>query len=212
MSAENIIIYGAGGLGREVLQMVRLTLCKQGAHVLGFVDDQVQPGTILNDTPVLGNASFLESVSEPVSIVLGFAAPGAKEKVYSHLKQNPLFHFPNIIHPQAQIEDYSTIGEGVILARNVHISVNVRVGNCVLLNSGSMVGHDASIGDFSSVMPLVAISGNVTIGERTMVGVQSALKQGIQIGSDCTIGMGSIVLRSISDGVTTLGNPARPIS
>lgn len=50
---RRIVVYGAGGLGREVLQMVRLMFAKSGAQVLGFLDDGVEPGTIRNEATVL---------------------------------------------------------------------------------------------------------------------------------------------------------------
>ncbi|MDR1916273.1 MAG: acetyltransferase [Synergistaceae bacterium] len=210
--SRNIIIYGAGGLGREVLQAVRLTLCAKGAVILGFVDDEVKPGTVLNDAAVLGGGEYLDSIAEPCSVVIGFADPHAKEGVYRRLRENPLISFPNIVHPSARISDYARLGEGVVIAENCLVSVDAAIGDCVFLNYGAMIGHDAIVGNFTSIMPSAAISGNVHIGERGMIGVLSALKQGIIIGADCTIGMGSIVVHDVPDGVTVIGNPARAIT
>lgn len=206
---RRIVVYGAGGLGREVLQMVRLTLAKSGAQVLGFLDDGVEPGTVRNEATVLGGLDYLDTVTEPLSVVFGFSDSAAKERVYGRLRQNPLIFFPNVIHPTAILREYLSIGEGVVIAVGVHVSVNVTIGNGVLLNDSATVGHDVTIGSFSSIMPQVAVSGNITIGERTLLGVHSSLRQGIRVGSDCVIGMGSVVLRDVPDGSTVLGNPAR---
>lgn len=210
-SAEKIIIYGAGGLGREILQIVRMTLCRDGAQVLGFVDDGVPPGTVRNDAVVLGGAGYLDTLREPFSVVFGFSSPGAKKDLYTRLKKNPLASFPNAVHPCASISEYTSLGEGVVVSTSCFVSVNATLGDCVFLNNGAMVGHDAAVGAFSSVMPAAAISGNVTIGECCLVGVHSAIRQGVSIGSNCTVAMGCIVLRDVPDGATVLGNPAQRV-
>ncbi len=209
MGTERIVVYGAGGLGREVLQLVRDTKCQDGATVLGFVDDGVDAGTIRNDAPVLGGGDYFDAATEPLSVVFGIADPAVKERIYTRLKKNPLISFPTVIHPRALIRAYSTIGEGGVLIADSHLSVNVRLGKCVLINDAATVGHDVTIGDFSSIMPQVAISGNIEIGDRCLIGVGALLRQGLRIGRDCVVGMGSVVLRDIPDGAKAWGNPAK---
>ncbi|MDR0764679.1 MAG: hypothetical protein LBE65_03705 [Synergistaceae bacterium] len=46
-----VIVYGAGGLGREVSQIV---MAMPDARVLGYVDDGVPPGTERDGARVLG--------------------------------------------------------------------------------------------------------------------------------------------------------------
>ncbi|MDR1580995.1 MAG: hypothetical protein LBS35_11610, partial [Synergistaceae bacterium] len=62
-----VIVYGAGGLGREILQIVR---AMPDARALGYVDDGVPPGTERNGAPVLGGAEYLDSLGN-VSVVIG---------------------------------------------------------------------------------------------------------------------------------------------
>ncbi len=212
MTGERIVVYGAGGLGREVLQLVRDTKCRDGAEVLGFVDDGVDAGTIRNDALVLGNIGYFDGIDKPTSVVFGIASCRVKENIYRRLKEHPLISFPNVIHPRARVEAYTTLGEGVVMAIDTFVSIDAHIGDCVLLNGKLAVAHDAWIGAFTSVMPMAAISGKVTIGKRCLIGTMSAIHQGITIGDDCTVGMGSIVLRDIPDGATVLGNPAKRIS
>jgi sugar O-acyltransferase (sialic acid O-acetyltransferase NeuD family) len=206
---ERFVIYGAGGLGREVLQLVRDTKCLDGAEVAGFVDDGVELGTIRNDAPVLGSVDYFDTVTEPLSVVVGIADPRTKERLYTRLKTNPLLSFPSVVHPRALVRAYSTIEEGCVLIADCHISVNVRLGKCVLINDTATVGHDVTIGDFSSLMPQAAISGNIEIGARCLIGVGALVRQGLHIGADSVIGMGSVVLRDVPVGAKAWGNPAR---
>lgn len=207
-----IIIYGAGGLGREVLQLVRLTLCREGAQVLGFVDDSASPGAVLNGAEVLGGSALLDTMAGPFSLVFGFASPEGKREKYLRLKRNPLISFPSVIHPSASISEYARTGEGTVVAASCLVSIDASLGDCVFLNNGALIGHDSAVGDFTSIMPLAAVSGNVSIGDGCLIGAQSAIKQGLKIGRGCVVGMGSVVLRDVPDGSTVLGNPAKIIS
>ncbi len=212
MTGERIVVYGAGGLGREVLQLVRDIHYRDSASVLGFIDDGVEAGIIRNHATVLGGLDFFDTISEPISVVFGVASSKAKERLYRQLKRNTLISFPTFVHSAATISDYAKLSEGVVVSAGCHINPDAKIGVCVFLNFDIMVGHDSQIGDFSSVMPKVSVSGNSNIGKRCLIGTMSSIHQGITIGDDCTVGMGSIVLRDIPDGATVFGNPARRIS
>ena len=207
---RKIVIYGAGGLGREVLQLVRDTDADGTREILGFIDDGVEAGVMRNDAVVLGDMEYLDTLSEPIGVVFGVADPRSKEKRYHALRANPLVSFPSVIHPRALIRAYVSIEEGVVIVADCHVSVNVRIGRCVLLDDSATIGHDVEIGDFSSILPQAAVSGNIDIGVRCLLGVGCMLRQGISVGADSVVGMGSVVLQDIPAGTTVYGNPARP--
>jgi sugar O-acyltransferase (sialic acid O-acetyltransferase NeuD family) len=190
------------------MQIAGVTLCGGGAHILGYVDDGVAPGVVRDGATVLGNKDYLYSIDVPFFLLFGMADPGVKQRLHDELRKNPLITFPNTIHPKASVSEYSSLGEGIVIAENCLASVDSKLGNFVFLNYGAMIGHDAVVGDYTSVMPSVAVSGNVEIGERCLLGVGSLIKQGIRIGNDCTVGMGSVVIRDVPDGATVMGNPA----
>jgi sugar O-acyltransferase (sialic acid O-acetyltransferase NeuD family) len=204
-----VIVYGAGGLGREVLQIVRAV---SNARVLGYVDDGVPPGTERDGARVLGGAEYIDSLDDDVSVVIGIADPVIKRGIFSKLSRNPRVSFPNLAHPHAAVSEYASLERGVVIASGCAVSVDASLGVGVFLNVGAVVGHDAKIGDFSSVMPLAAISGNVNIGKRCLIGAQSVILQGISVGEGCTVCMGAVVLRDVPDGATVMGNPAVRVS
>ncbi|MDR0652832.1 MAG: acetyltransferase [Synergistaceae bacterium] len=204
-----VIIYGAGGLGREILQIVRAA---SDARVLGYVDDGVSPGTERDGACVLGGAEYFESLNDHVSVVMGISDPNIKRGIFDKLSRNPRVSFPVVVHPRATVSEYASLERGVVIAAGCTVSVDTSLGVGVFLNVGTIVGHDVKIGDFSSVMPLAAISGNVNIGERCLIGVQSAILQGTTVGEGCTVCMGAVVLRDVPDGAAVMGNPAVRIS
>ncbi|MDR1650612.1 MAG: acetyltransferase [Synergistaceae bacterium] len=211
MKYSKVIIYGAGGLGREILQMVRVTLGKE-ADILGYADDGVEPGTVRSGGIVLGGREFLDSMNEPFALVFGVSDPSAKRRLYAGLKANPLISFPNVIHPKASVSEYASLGEGVVMAENSLASVDSVIGNCVFVNYGSMIGHDTVIGDWTSIMPMAAVSGSVRIGEASLIGAGSAVIQGVTVGNGSTVGIGSVVIKDVPDGATVFGSPAVRVS
>ncbi|MDR3076872.1 MAG: hypothetical protein LBU26_06190, partial [Synergistaceae bacterium] len=154
-----VIVYGAGGLGREVMQIARAALDPGEYHALGYADDGVSAGTVLNGYPVLGGGEYLENTNENIALVLGIADPEIKAGIFRRFKGKNNITFPNVIHPSALISEYAALRRGVVAAQGSLISVDAVLGDCVFINYGATIGHDVRISGFSSVMPLTAISG-----------------------------------------------------
>lgn len=211
---DDLIIYGAGGLGRELLEIIEeINAERRQWDLLGFVDDGVKEGSAVCGYPVLGGFDFFRSRSRRTGIVLGFADCAAKEAAYNRIKEiRACFYFPAIIHPGSYISPRAALDEGVAVARDCFVSVGTRLGKCVLLSNKCEVAHDSTVGDFASLMPSVNISGNAAVGKRTFIGVRAAVRQGLIIGAGAVIGMGSTVIKDVPDGCTAVGTPAKIVS
>ncbi|MDR1732056.1 MAG: NeuD/PglB/VioB family sugar acetyltransferase [Synergistaceae bacterium] len=208
----DLVIYGAGGLGRETEALLH-EVDPDGRkwNFLGFIDDARPAGSPAGKSKVLGSAAWLASRTEPVAVVFGFCDPLARAVVFEKLSSLPHVTFPVLIHPLAWVADSAALGEGTVISAYSLVSVDTRLGRCVFINVGCQVGHDAVLGDFCAVMPHVDISGNVTMGEKTLVGVGAKILQGLSIGPEAVVGIGSIVLSNVPDGCTVIGNPARVV-
>ncbi|GHS93033.1 serine O-acetyltransferase [Synergistales bacterium] len=206
---QDIIIYGAGGLGREILFLIEnINTQKPEWNFLGFVDDGKPVGAPIGMKKIIGGGSWLASIDKPVAVVMGFADSGAKASLYDKLSLNKNIFFPVIKHPTALIASSSVLSEGVVVSAFCIVAPDAKIKQGVFLNWYSSVGHDSVLGDFCSVMPSVNLSGGVTVGDRTLIGVGAKIHQNLKIGSDAVVGMGSIVLSNVPDRCTVLGNPA----
>lgn len=211
---KDIVIYGAGGFGREVACLLKRinNEVEPTWNLLGFFDDGVEAGVSNEYGKVLGNIDTLNSWDKPLAVVFAIGSPRVIEILYNKVK-NSNIEFPNIIAPDTLFLDRDNVrlGKGNVICSRCLISCNIEIGNFNTLNGYITVGHDANIGDFNSIMPAVKISGGVMIGKRNFLGVNSVVLQYKSIGNDTVIGASSVVLRNTKDGGTYVGNPAKKI-
>lgn len=213
---KDLVIYGAGGFGREVAAMLkRLNKSVPTWNLLGFVDDNTQlypKGTSNEYGVMLGNIDFINQYDKPLSVVLAFGKPMIIEKVYRKIV-NQNINFPNIIGVEAKIldEDNFQMGIGNIICSYATMSCNVRLGNFNVFNNRCSVGHDAQIGDFNTFMTATRISGDTRIGTLNFFGVGSVLLQGLTVGTQTTIAAGAVVMRKTKDNQLYMGNPAKKV-
>lgn len=209
---QNIVIIGAGGFGREVKTIVdAVNKVEKIYNFIGYYDDGIEKGTMINNFPVLGNLQELNSSSEPISVLLGIGDPTTKSKIIAKLSSDKI-NFPTLIHPSVQIsEDEVIISKGCIICGGTIITCNIVIGSFVTLNLMCTIGHDTIIDDFSSFMPSVNISGEVHIQEKVYVGTGAKIINQLTIGTGTIVGAGAVVSKSLPDYCTAVGIPAKPI-
>ena len=207
---KKIAIYGAGGFGREVLMILQQTnKLRETWDFIGFFDDQ-NPESDYFGYPILGNYETLNSISYPLSIVIGIGSPEGKKHVFQKIA-NPLIDFPNIIHPNVQISDFQrvTLGKGNVICGGCVLTTDITIKDFVILNLSCTVGHDAIIESFCSFMPTVNISGTTVIDEGVYIGTGASIINKVRIHAYTVIGAGSVVTRDIPPRVLAAGVPAK---
>jgi sugar O-acyltransferase (sialic acid O-acetyltransferase NeuD family) len=207
---NNLIIVGAAGFGREVLQWVKhCNKTDNQWNIKGFIDDNLNALHGFEcDYGIIGTIKSYE-VQENDCFAIAIAIPSIKKAIVQNLKQRQA-KFATIIHPTAIIGQFCTLGEGLIVTPNAKISPNVTIGNFVTL-LGSGIGHDAQIQDFCTITGNCSINGHVFLGEGVFVGSNSCIAPGKKVGSWALIGMGSMVISNVKSGTKVMGNPAKKI-
>ncbi len=210
---EDLIIFGAGGFGREVAWAVeRINKVKPTWNLLGFMDDNDDiQGTAINGYDVLGKSSDVGKYPDSF-FVCAVGAAKTKEKIVNSMKAlNPDIKFGTVIDPTAEISDYVTVGEGSIICAHALITVNIEIGSHVIVDVDSTVGHDAVLNDYVMLYPSVNVSGNTNIRKAVQIGTGAQIIQGLNIGEYSIIGAGAVVVRDIPSNCTAVGCPAKPI-
>ena len=62
------------------------------------------------------------------------------------------YNFATIIYPKVNVSRFVQIGEGAIIYPGVILTVNIKIGNHVIISGNCGIGHDTAIGDYSSVL------------------------------------------------------------
>lgn len=197
--SNQIAIIGAGGLGREIANLV-----KRNRIVAGFYDDKAIEQDYLGTLDQISVTAYLK-----YSVAIG--DPIIKKKIIKKLQGLEL-EFTNIISEHTVMPKEHLKGTGCIICDGVISTVNCQIGSHVLLNINATIGHDVVIGDYCSIMPGANISGNVRIGEATLIGSGSVILQGVKIGANVKVGAGAVVTNDVPDNTTVVGVPARRIN
>jgi sugar O-acyltransferase (sialic acid O-acetyltransferase NeuD family) len=209
---KKIIIIGAGGFGREVKMLIDdINKCNLLYDFIGYYDDGIVVGTIVNGFPVLGNLKDLLDLDNGINVALGIADPETKCSIISRIKDSNI-NFPVLVHPSAIIgNDEVVIGRGTLICAGTIITCNIHIKEFVTINLMCTIGHDTIINSFSSFMPSVNISGKVVIHERVYMGTGVKVVNQVEIGQSTIIGAGAVVSKSLPGFCTAVGIPAKPI-
>lgn len=207
---KKIAIYGGGGLGREVLSLIK-TLPE--LDPIGFYDDGVAKGTAIKNLTVLGGMDDLLQHDHPLYLVIAIGDPQVKMKIVGSLSQNTNIDYPVLIHPAATLQEseYIRIGRGSVICPGVILTTDVEIHEHVLLNLNCTIGHDVKIGAFSSIMPGVNVAGEVVLGEGVFVGSGANILNRLTLDAGSRVGAGAVVTRNVKHGETVVGIPAGPI-
>lgn len=211
---NDILIYGAGGYGREVACIInRINSIKEEWNLCGFIDDGVEVGSTNEYGKVLGDLSYVNKITKKTAIVIPIGNPKVVKKIVASIK-NENIYYPNIIDPDVFFLDILTtkMGKGNIISPKTIISCNVNIGDFNLFNMNDGIGHDVTIGNYNAFMPNVNISGGVNVGDANLFGVKSSILQYLSIGSNNQVGAHSLIVRNAKSDFTYVGIPAIPVS
>jgi sugar O-acyltransferase (sialic acid O-acetyltransferase NeuD family) len=210
---RKIVIVGAGGFGREVKMLIdQINQYSKKYEFLGFYDDGFSKNSKINGFNVIGSVNDLLEIDYDLSVVLAIGDPKIKKRIHNSLKSNVKLDFPSLIHPNVLIGmDNVIIGQGCVICASNIITVDIKIGNFVILNLGCTTGHDTTIGDYCSFMPSVNISGEVLIEDLVYVGTGAKIINMISIGNSTIIGAGAVVSKNLPGNCTAVGIPARTI-
>ena len=208
-----LVILGAGGLGREVHDIVEaMNAAGSDWTFLGFVDaDPAHRELLAERGPLLGGDEVLAGLPGGTRFVVGIGENAARRRVATVAEEAGLvaavLQHPRAIVGPRQVE----IGGGTIIAAGAAITTNVIIGRHGRVDQNATVAHDARLGDFVALSPGANISGSVVLGNGVLVGTNASVIQGVTVGDDAVIGAGAVVVRDVAAGETVAGVPAVPL-
>jgi len=223
----SIIILGAGGHGRVILDIIR----QAGQFTpIGFLDNNTAlHGRRVDGLPVLGGIDLISKNRTPgvnqrapgfspagpndamcSSAVIAIGDNGIRRLIAEQVEAAGIA-LPPIIHPSAQIATNVTIGRGVVIAAGALVCAHCQIGDYAILNTGCIVDHESMIGTAVHVCPGVRLAGHVTLESGAFIGIGSTVIQNVRIGFEAIVGAGAVVTTNVDPMTTVVGVPARAI-
>lgn len=216
--SEEIIVVGAGGFGREVIDVIHAINAAAPAPIWslqGVVDDSPSEANLdrLSERSLdyLGTVKEVKAGTDRPLFVIGIGNPAVRKSVAATF-ETARFRAATLVHPSATLGSQVTLGPGTIVCAGARITTNVIVGQHVHVNLNATIGHDSRIGDYASINPLASISGDCVVGDGVLVGVSASLINGVAIGNVSVIGGGACAVRDVPAATTVVGVPARPLA
>ena len=205
---SRLILIGAGGHGKVVADSANLT---QNWKQVEFLDDRYPQLSSLFSWKVIGKVSDYEKLASDESdfgVSIG-EANVRMDIIKKLLKSNA--RLPTIAHPTSSISDFTTIGDATVVMAQSAINIGSKIGIGCIINTGATIDHDCTLKNGVHVSPGSHLAGGVSIGEQTSIGVGAVVCPGLTLGDKVIVGAGAVVINDVEDGLTVVGNPAKPI-
>jgi sugar O-acyltransferase (sialic acid O-acetyltransferase NeuD family) len=208
VDCKRILIVGAGGFGREVLQWARDAWPDACDRIGGFLSDDLRRlDGFSAGVGILSAVGDYRSVAGDY-VLLGIGVPYSRRYVAEQLQSRGA-RFLTLVHPSAIVAASSSLGDGAIVCPFAVISDSASLGRCVLVNYHASLGHDAEAGDFAVLSPYATLGGGAQIADEVFLGLNASVGPSIKVGSRTKVSANSCVLSNTPVDSIVFGVPGR---
>jgi UDP-perosamine 4-acetyltransferase len=207
---EDVVIIGAGGHGKVVLDILQA----EGKYrPVGFVDNNPSLlDSYVCGLPVLGPINALPRLKRQrihhAIIAIGDNRQRMKQR--AELEAGG-FELVNAVHPTAFVSPRATLGRGVVVGPRASVVTEAKIADLAIVNTAAVVDHECEVGEAAHVAPGAILAGRVRVGRGAFIGIGAQVIQCRTVGAFATVGAGAAVINDVPDGVTVVGVPARVV-
>ncbi len=208
LDCRRILIVGAGGFGREVLQWARDAWPGRASLLGGFLSDD--PRRLDGFACEVGIVSAVHDYRPALGdyLLLGIGVPYSRRRVAERLRASEA-RFLTLVHPLAIVAESADLAEGSIVCPFAVISHSARLGRCVLVNYHASLGHDAVAEDYAVLSPYATLGGSARIEEEVFLGLHASVGPGRSVGMRSKVSANSCVLSNTAPDSIIFGVPGR---
>jgi len=205
---KNLIIIGAGGMGRTVYSNALESVGYGEKFVVkGFIDDNLQAlDGFSNYPPVIGTIKDYEPQADDVfvSSIGGESRKQCMEEIISRGGE-----FMELIHQTARIYTNAQLGKGNFIGAYTVIGNDAVVGDYNMIQSYTVIGHDVKIGNWNRIDTHVTCVGGIVIEDEVNIHTSAVISHNVRVESGAHVGALSFVIRKVKAGTTVMGIPAK---
>lgn len=203
----SIIVYGGGGHGKALIDLIRAL----GTYsIAGVLDDGIEPETVIMGIPVLGGNQVLADLYTrgtrmAVNAVGGIGNLQPRLQVFKQLSAHG-FVCPALVHPRALVEPSANLSAGVQVFAHAYVGSEAQVGFGSIINTGAIVSHDCILAEHVNISPGAILAGEVHIGAGALVGMGVTINLRVNVGAGARLGNGSTIKSDVPEnGIVRAG-------
>jgi sugar O-acyltransferase (sialic acid O-acetyltransferase NeuD family) len=208
---SKLLIVGAGGFGREVFQWARHIKSASGKwENIFFLDDNLHALDNFNTEGRIVGRIIDWQPGKDEEFVCSIGAPRVRMEICNVLEGKGAV-FINIIHPTAVVGEKCVLGKGVIICPNTCLTTDQHIGDHVIININTSIGHDTRIARGCTLSAHCDVMGGAQLDEGVFMGSGARILPGIRVGKNAKVGAGSVVIRRVAPDTSVFGVPALKI-
>ena len=166
--SRSLLILGAGGHGKVVLDVAESMKCYETIH---FLDDGKEIGEEVLGHKVVGK--ILECHLYSSSYTDAIVALGNNEvrlELTRKLKELD-YHIPILVHPTSVVSQYANIKEGTVIMPHAVVNADSRIGMACIINTDAVIEHDCMVGDGVHIAYRAVLGGGAKVGNEVLVDI-----------------------------------------
>ena len=207
---KQLVIIGAGGMGRTFYDMARESIGYETEYVIkGFIDDNTAAlDGFENYPPMLG--AITDYIPQQDEVFVCSIGGAARRKCMEEIIAKG-GSFLTMIHKTARLGTNVEVGEGTVVGAFTTIGADAKVGKCNLIQSYTVIGHDSRIGDWNRIDTHVTLVGGTIVEDETDIHTSAMISHKVVVESNSRVAACSFVIRRVKSGTTVMGNPAKKL-
>jgi sugar O-acyltransferase (sialic acid O-acetyltransferase NeuD family) len=204
MNKEKLVIFGSGGLAKEIIGYLVKTY-GDNHGIMAVVS--IEP---FNNPVFSERFKVLQKLEKGDFPGAKFILAVAEPKIKRIIVEKNEDRWTNYIHPSVELSPFAKIGKGCVFAPQSMIVGDCILGDFIFCNTNATVGHDSTVGDFTTMYPNTEVCGNCNIGTDCVFGIGSYVIPNINLPSYTKVSAGAVVRNSYEEPHLLVGNPAKP--
>ena len=207
---KNLIIIGAGGMGRTLYSNALECLGFGETFVVkGFIDDNLHAlDGFPNYPPVID--TILDYLPQEDDVFVS-SIGGASRRVCMEEIILRGGEFMTLIHQTVRLLANVKLGKGNFIGAHTVIGNDAEIGDYNMIQSYSVIGHDAKIGNYNRIDTRVTCVGGVVIEDEVCIYSSAVISHNVVVETGARVGAQSFVIKRVKAGTTVMGNPAKKL-
>jgi sugar O-acyltransferase (sialic acid O-acetyltransferase NeuD family) len=212
---KKILILGGEGNGGVIAACIKDMHDNFGYKDLkfcGFLNDEIEIGTIINKYPVIGKTNdinkFIEKGYYFIFAIHPIGHGDIRIKLFNKLNI-PKEKLLTIVHPLSFVGYNTVLKPGVVIMPNCYIGTATIIGYSTLVMANSVISHNNNIGNLCHFSPGSVVGSVITIGDASDISLSATIIEKVNIGTCSVIGAGAMVKNNIGDYEVHVGIPAK---